>query len=259
VWQWDQIPGDVGCVGVGAVTDIGPAHVFVGRADIFYFDGTRPVSIAEGSVRQWFYNNCSHQYLYKTTVVHDKQTNSVWIYYPSVASTGQLDSAMVYHLGRKQWGVATISIEAALNYVSAGSTIDTLGGTIDALTVPFDSQSWLAGGRITTVFTTAHQISSLSGTTASSYMTLFDIGDDLQVTRMSRAMLSFLSDPTSATCYGYARSKRGAALSPGGTGTYSAGKFDLRQTGRYHRVRFDMVGNWTASSVDFVLTEAGKR
>ena len=75
VWQWDLIPGDVGCIGVDAVTDIGGAgHVFVGRSDIMLFDGTRPQSIAEGQVRQWFYNNVSQAYLYRTSVLHDKQT-----------------------------------------------------------------------------------------------------------------------------------------------------------------------------------------
>lgn len=259
VWDFELVPGDVGCVGPDAVTDIGSAHIFVARGDIMIFDGTRPQSIAEGAVRQWFFNNVSQQYLYKTIVVHDKQANTVWIYYPSNQSTGQLDSALVYHLGRKQWGVATLSIEAALNYVSPGVTVDTMTGTIDSSTVPFDSQYWLAGGRITTVFNSSHQMCSLSGATAASSMTLWDFGDDQQVTRLSRALVSYQSDPTSATVAGFNRMQRGATLSASGSGTYSAGKFDIRQSGRWHRLRFDMVGSWMASGVDYVLQMAGRR
>ena len=261
VWQFDQIPGDVGCVGVDAVTDIGPAQIFVSRGDIFYFDGTRPVSIAEGSVRQWFYNNASQQYLYKTTLIHDKQANTVWMYYVSAASTtGTLDSALVYHLGRKQWGKASVAIECAMNYVSAGVTIDTMSGTIDGqLDIPFDSQYWLAGGRITTVFTTAHQMSSMTGTTGASSMLLFDAGDDQQVTKLTRMRVGYQAEPTSATCTGFARMARGKSLGSGGSGSYSAGKFDIRQSGRFHRVRVDAVGNWTAAEVDFDLTKAGQR
>jgi hypothetical protein len=262
VWQFDAIPGDIGCVGLDAVTDIGPAHIFVGRGDIFYFDGTRPVSIAEGQVRQWFYDNASQQYLYKTTLVHDKQANVVWMFYVSrTNTTGTLDSAMVYHLGRRQWGVATISIEAALNYVSPGFTFDTMPGpTYDDLPdVAFDSQYWLSGGRILTVFSTAHQMSSLTGVTGSSSMTLFDVGDDQQVTRLNRLRVSYLSNPTSATCSGFVRMARGAVTSTGGTGTYTSGKFDIRQAGRFHRVVVDAVGNWVASGVDFSLTPGGQR
>lgn len=262
VWQFDQVPGDIGCVGTDAVTDIGPAQIFVGRADIYYFDGTRPVSIADGVIRQWFYNNASQNYLYKTTLVHDKQNNIVWFYYVSQSSTsGVLDSALAYHLGRKQWGVATQSIEAAMNYVSAGYTFDTMpGSTFDTVPdVSYDSQYWLAGGRITTVFNTSHQMCSLTGVTGASSMTLFDVGDDQQVTKMQRLRVSYLTNPTSATCAGFVRMARGAISSTGGTGTYTNGKFDIRQAGRFHRIKIDAMGNWVASGVDFSITPAGQR
>ena len=260
MWQFDQVPGDIGCVGPDAVTDIGPAQIFVGRGDIFYFDGTRPISIAEGQVRQWFYTNASQQYLYKTTVIHDKQANLVWIYYPSVFSTGGLDSALVYHLGRKQWGQMSINIESACNYISSGLTFDTLPGTFDTLPdVGYDSQYWLSGGRLTTVVTTAHQLSSMTGVSGNTSMTMVDVGDDAAVSRLKRVRVSYSVEPTSATIAGFSKMSRGAVTSTGATGVYSAGKFDLQQSGRYHRVRVDAMGNWGASAVDFDLVAAGQR
>ena len=260
VWQFDQVPGDIGCVGVDAVTDIGPAQIFVSRGDIFYFDGTRPFSIAEGKVRQWFYSNASQQYLYKTTLIHDKQNNVVWLFFASNASSGDLDEALVYHLGRKQWGRCTQTIEAACNYVSAGFTFDTLPDTYDTLpSVSYDSQYWLSGGRMTTVFTSTHQMSSLTGVNLSSSMTLFDAGDDKAVLRLVRARVAYQYEPTSATVTGLTKMARGASLSPGGSGSYSAGKFDIRQAGRFHRLKIDATGNWGASAVDFDLSPAGAR
>lgn len=261
VWQFDQIPGDVGCVGVDAVTDIGSAHIFVGRGDIYYFDGTRPVSIAEGQIRQWFYDNASPEYLYRTIVTHDKQNNVVWVFYASKVSTGAKDAAIVYHLGRKQWGVATMTVQAALNFVSVGFTYDTLPGpTMDTMpSISFDSQYWLAGGRMMSVFTSAHQLSSLTGVTGASSMSLFDVGDDIQVTKLDRMTVTYLSNPTSASCAGFKRMARGEATSVGGTGVYANGKFDIRQAGRFHRLRVDAVGNWSASGVNFMLKPAGAR
>ena len=259
-WQFDAIPGDIGCVGSDAVADIGPALVFVGRADIFYFDGTRPVSIAEGQLRQWFFANVSQAYLYKTTLVHDKQNNVVWFFYPGLSSTGDLDSALVYHLGRKTWGVATVTIEAACNYVSAGLVFDTLPGTFNTLpAVSFDSQYFVSGGRVTTVFTSAHQMASLSGAAASSSMTLFDAGDDLTYSYLSRVLVAYQYAPASATAAGFVKGSRGEVTQTGGTGTYSAGKFDLRQSGRFHRVKIDAVGDWGASGVDLKLSASGQR
>jgi hypothetical protein len=259
-WQFDAVPGDVGCVGVDAVSDIGSALIFVSRSDIMYFDGTRPVSIAEGKIRKWFNVNASQSYLYKTTVIHNKHENIVWIFYASSASTGELDSALAYHLGTQKWGVATMTTEAALNFVSAGASFDSAAGTFDtAGNVSFNSEFFIAGGRTTAVFTPAHQMSSLSGIAAASSMTLFDVGDDSTFSNLNRVVVAYQSEPASASVAGYARGQRGAMSIAGGSGVYSAGKFDLRQAGRFHRVRIDAVGDWGASGVDFKLSPSGQR
>ena len=260
VWEFELLPVDVGCIGIDAVTDLGGAgHIFVGRSDILLFDGTRPVSIAEGAVRQWFYDNVSQQYIQKTTVVHDKQNGVVWIFYPSTNST-VCDQALVYHLGQKKWGRCTQTIEAALNYVSAGATIDGLSGTIDTLPdVSFDSQYWLAGGRMMTVYNSSHQLSTMTGNTAASSMTLFDVGDDALVSRLSRLRVAYQSAPTSATVTGFIKMTRGEAVTAGGSGAYANGKFDIRQAARFHRLRVDAVGSWVTAMVDFDFMPAGQR
>ena len=263
VWQWDMVPGDVGCVGVDAVCDLGgTGQVFVGRSDIMMFDGTRPVSIADGAVRQWFYNTASQRYLYKTVVIHDKQNGLVWIFYADTSST-VCNQGIVYHLAGKRWGKVTQTIECALNYVSAGATIDDLasyGASIGELPdVSLDSQYWQAGGRMMTVMTSAHQLSTLSGITGPSSMTLFEIGDDEVFTRLSRMRIGYQAAPTSAVVSGYVKPSRGEAYQTGGTGTYAAGKFDLMQSGRWHKAKIDAVGSWAAAVVDFDLVPAGKR
>ena len=260
VWQWDLIPGDVGCVGVDAVTDLGGlGHLFVGRSDILLFDGTRPVSIAEGKVRQWFYNQISQEYLFKTTVVHDKQNGVVWVFYPSISST-VCDKALVYHLGTGRWGIVTQTIECALNYVSAGATIGSVGGNIEDLPeVSFGSQYWLAGGRMMTVMTSDHQLSTLTGISGSSSMTLFDVGDDQVVSRLSRVRVAYQQEPTTAAADGFIKMSRGAGTVNGGSGTYSGGKIDIRQSARFHRVNINATGPWVAAAVDFDFMQAGQR
>lgn len=260
VWQWDLVPGDVGCIGVDAVTDLGGlGHLFVGRGDIMMFDGTRAQSVAEGKVRQWFFNQVSQAYIYLTTVIHDKQKGIVWIFYPSTNST-VCDKALVYHLSTGRWGLVTQTIEAALNYVSAGATIGSVGGTLgDLPDVSFGSQYWLTGGRLTTVFTSAHQLSNLAGNTAGSSMTLFDVGDDQAVSRLKRLRVAYQQAPTSATVSGLVRLSRGEGSSDGGSGTYTNGKFDIRQSGRFHRLTVDAVGSWIAAAVDFDFIGAGQR
>lgn len=263
-WDFQRIPSDVGCVGVRAVTDIaGMGHAVVGRNDIYIFDGTRPQSIAEGKIRQWFYSNVSQGYLSRTQVAHDRQNNLVWIFYPSTGSTGTLDSALAYHLGRGVWGRMTVTVEEAMNYVGTGLTWDTLNtvaATWNAMpSVSWDAQYWLAGGRFTALFNSSHQICSLTGASSTSSVTLFDVGDDQAVSHLTRLRMAYQTDPTSATCQGFKRMSRGGTLIDGAAGTYSSGKFDLRQAGRFHRVRVDNVGPWLAQFVDFDFRPGGRR
>lgn len=191
VWNWLQVPGgDAGCVGKEAICDIGGAHFFVGD-DIWIFDGTRPVPVADGYVRQSFFDNSNPSCRYKTICVFDRQKNLVWVFYPSLGSTTP-DSELVYHVTAKKWGAANRSIEAALNYVSGGVTIDGLSAispTIGGLSsYSFDSQFWLAGGKSLSIFNTSHQLQSMTGISVSSSMTTGDVGDDDAVSLQPRAL-----------------------------------------------------------------------
>ena len=263
VWNWTQVPGgDAGCVGKDAFTDIGGAHFIVGQDNLWLFDGSRPVPIGVGQVREWFYSNSNPSYRYKIQCIFDRQTNRVWIFYPSTNST-TLDSAMVYHLGTKQFGLVTINIQAVLNYISAGTTIDGLSGisaTIDGLsTYSFDSQFWLAGGRSLSVFDTAYQLKLMSGVSTSSSYTTGDMGNDESVSLLSKIRIRFAPGyaPASATAQMFSKMTEGAGLTNGRTHTLNDGKFDPLQAARFHRATIAMTGDVRVLAMDAVLKPMG--
>lgn len=246
VWQWERIPGKVGCVGPEAVTDIGGAHIFVGEDNIWLFDGTRPQPIATGQIRQWFYNNSSAQNRYKTIVKHDRQNSRVWIFYPSSSSTGGCDSALVYHLVTRKWGRADRSIEAAVNFITPGITWDTLssiGATWDSLpSVPWDSQQWQVGGSALAVFDTSHRLVTLTGASTGGGITTGDIGDDYRMSQLQEFRLRFTLSPSSAVATGSTKRNEGDTGAVKSSATMRDGKFSLRQSGRFHRVAATMTG-----------------
>lgn len=263
VWNWIQAPGgDAGCVGKEAVCDIGGAHFFVGEDNFWLFDGTRPVPIADGQVRQWFYDNSSQSYRYKTTCVFDRQTNRVWVFYVSKDGTN-LDRAIVYHVLSKKWGRADRSIEAALNYVSGAITIDglsSISSTIDGLpAVSFDSQYWLSGGKSLSIFNTSHQLQSLTGNSLSSSFTTGENGDDNDVSCMNKVRLRYAKAPTSASVQMFYQMTSGAGYTAGTTGTVLDGKFDLRQSARWHKGTFSFTGPVQVTHMEAEVKPAGKR
>ncbi len=263
VWNWLQVPGgEAGCIGKEAICDIGGAHFFVGDDNMWIFDGTRPVPVADGIVRQFFFDNSNPSYRYKTICVFDRQKNLVWVFYPSLGSSIP-DSALVYHITAKKWGVANRSIEAALNYISSGVTIDGLSAisaTIDGLSsYSFDSQFWLAGGRSMSIFNTSHQLQSMTGATVNSSMTTGAVGDDYQVSALNRIRMRYALAPQAATVQTFVQMNSGVGFTAAASGTVLDGKFDLRQSARWHKATFSFTGPVRITAMDADLTPAGER
>jgi hypothetical protein len=263
VWQWDQVPGDVGCVGPEAVCDIGGAHFIVGDDDIRLFDGTRPTPVA-AALRQWFYNDSSATYRYRTITKYDRQNGRVWVFYCSTSNTtGTPDSALVWHKTTGRWGRANRVVEAALNYLTPGQTWDSWGATYaswDALpAVPWDSQAWQSAGRALAIFDSTHDLKTLTGAGENSGLTTGDYGDDFLTTDVMGVRLRFLSAPTTGTVAGQTRTGAGEAFSMGGSGTLSDAKFDLRQSGRFHRFAFLLTGSHEVSGFALQGVKAGRR
>ena len=264
VWQWALVPGgESGAVGQEAVCDIGGQHFYVGSDNFWLFDGTRPQPLGNGVVRQWFLSNSSPSFRYRTKCVYDKQNNLVRVFFPSSASNGVCDFCLVYHVLTQQWGTDNRSVEAPMNYIAPGVTIDGMNAyaaTIDTLpNIPVDSQFWLVGGQLPAYFDNTHKLVSLNGVCGSSSFTTSDAGDDDVVSDIDRFRVRYTSSPASASATGFYKKNEGSALTAGPTNAINDGKFDVRQSGRFHRIRVDMTGDHRETGYDIKLIQAGMR
>jgi len=263
-WQWTLIPGsECGAVGPEAVCDVGGVHFIVGEDDFWLFDGTRPMALGEGVIRDWFRRNSSQTFRYRTKCTYDRQRNLVWISYASPTSTGDCDRTLAYHLSTKKWGSADRVIQAALNFISPGVTIDGLNAyaaTIDGLPeIPVDSQYWLAGGRLYAYFNASNQLVSNSGVAGVSSFTTGDLGDDDMVTMIDRFRTRFTLSPATATATGLMKMNEGDPLVVGAVCAINDGKFDVRQSARFHRIRVDMTGDHKETAFDVKAIQVGER
>lgn len=265
VWDWLQVPGgEAGCVGKEAVCDIGGAHFFVGDDNIWLFDGTRPMPVADSTVRQWFFDNSNPLYRYRTKCVFDRQNNRVWIFFPSNSSS-TCDSTLVYHVLTKKWGKSNRTIEAVLAYVAPGTTYDTwssAGATYDTLpNVAYDSQYWVSGGQALSIINTSHQLQLVNGGAGASSFTTGDAGDDESVLLLKQLRLRYASGyaPTSATVQTYSKMNSGDGFAAAASGAVNDGKFDTLRAARWHRATFTFSGATRVTGIDAKMTTQGLR
>lgn len=261
VWQWSMPVGDVGCVGVEAVADTPSGHVFVGSDNVYLFDGhiARPVG---DQIRQWWIDNSSSQFRYRTKLMWDRDNALVWMFYPSVNSS-ECDRTLVFHVPSGRWGIADQTVEAVLNYTSQGITYDSgasLGYTYDSgPAFSYDSPFWLASKSNPAIFGTDHKIQSLTGIPGDWSFTTGDYGDEVQTSFLGRVNVRWSKQPDFSSCQGYTKESSGAIIQAGSLASFDGSKFPMRQSGRFHRVEISGSGEAKLSGIDLQLQAAGVR
>ena len=263
VWRFTQVGFDVGCVGPEAAADTSVGHVFVGSDNIYLFDGTRPVPIATGVIRQWWLDHSSADYRYRTKLLWDRDNGLVWIFFPSSESTGNCDDCIVYHVASKMWGRVDIDVEAVVNYVSPAVTYD--GGSALITTydtgpaIAFDSPFWLSQKSNPAIFSTSHVIQTLSGIPGSWSFETHDEGAEEQYFDVLALHMRFALKPDVITCTPRTRDTSGAALTSGAAVAFDGAKFPLRVNARFTRFRIEGSGAAKIAGLQPSLRPAGTR
>jgi len=263
VWTWRNVSFDVGCVGVDAVADTSIGHIFVGSDNIYHFDGTRPVSIATGVVRQWWLDNSSAEYRYKTKLLWDRDNSLVWVFFPSSSSSGACDDCIVFHTTTRQWGRVNMGVETVVNYVTPPITYDSGTPLVTSYdsgpAIAFDSPFWLASKSNPAAFGTDHVLDTLTGIPGAWSIRLGDFGDETQWSYCADLRMRFALKPTVLTCTPITKATSGDAAVYGSAASFDGSKFPLRQTSRFHSFLIQGQGNAKFSAVAPTFREAGTR
>lgn len=270
VWDWTPVAEEVGCVGQDALAQTSIGHVFVGQDNIYLFDGTRPFPLATGTVRQWWIDNSSGQYRSRSKVLWDRQNNLVWIYFPSKFSTGACDYCLVFHVLKRQWGRADNTAQAVVNYYTqGGGSYDSPSAFLSSIfttynsTAPspaYDSVLWLNEKEAPAIFNASNQLQALEGGADDSSFTTGDYSlGDMGASMCRGVRIQWAQQPSIADCIGYTRDGSGKALVQASAVELGDSAFDVRQTGRVHRFRFELSGDCKFSAIDPELVSAGRR
>jgi hypothetical protein len=251
IWQFDLIPGSAGAMSQEAVVNIGtpdnPKHIFMGDDDFYVYDGSKPVPIGTGTVKNQVFNSLQQSRSYACAALHDQRNSLVYFYYP-VADSVNPDHCVVYNYRTNRWGVDDRQIEAATDFVQAAVTYDGLGALYstyaDFPTLSYDLAFLGSSQQVPAIFDTSHILKKLTGVAGSSSFTTGDMGDPQYCTTVNRLVPIFLQAPTTARLTNSYRMRTGDSLTNDSTVDMDSGKFDFLRDARWHRVQLDMTGDW---------------
>lgn len=266
VIQWTPVKKAVGCASNEAVVDTGTFHLFPGSNDFYLFDGNEPIEIGQ-NVRAWFFDQLNPSYAYNIKALHDIYSGHVWWFYPGPNSAGELDSAIVYDYRRQRWGVADRSIEAPVEIVLDGityGTIDSYFATYgDLPDIPYGSPFWSAGRPVPALFGTDHVPYTISGSPGAWAFTTGIVGDDSNVSMLSRVRVHWVTRPSSATLKNYRAMDAGDSFVLHGTRSMNTtrGMFPVRSSANWHQFALNSTGagEFTGMSVEAEPAAVGAR
>ena len=250
IWDFALIPGETGAASNYCIVDVGtsddPRHIFMGYEDFYSFDGSRPVPLGTNVIKETVFGELNKTYANATFALHDRINSRIYFYYPTSASTTP-NKCVVYNYRSNRWGRDDRSVEAVVEYISAGTTYDDLGTLYstyaDLPGVSYDSGIWAGGYPIPAYFDTSHVLQTLTGASSTSQLTTGDIGEDTQQILISRVKPRFITAPTSATMTNYYRYNLGDALTTDTTVNMSSSRFDVLREARWHRFNIAFVGD----------------
>lgn len=260
VFEFNQLPGDIGCATNDAIVSIGLAHFFVGYEDFYLFDGSRPIAIG-GPVKKTFFTDLNKKYRYKIVGLHDRINSLVMFFYPSnSATTGINDSCICYNYKTDKWGKINRGAEAGLENLTGQITYANIGNYFASyadITVTYDSPFWTQNYPVPTIFDTSHTMQTLTGIPGTCSITTGDLGDDNTFSLLDRVRPRFSTAPTSAKLTNYYRNTSGSSLTQDKTVTMTSGKCDLFRSSRWHRLKLSTSGVSELSSIDVSLQGEG--
>lgn len=248
VWQWELTPFTVGCIAPLAVAnDRTGLLYFLGTDNLYSYDGAQVQGLMDGILAQSFLtdfqpqNNVDLQPNAGPYLVFDEARNMIVVSY--LGMTG--NCLLFYHVPTKRWGRAQYSSSWFDCIFPIRVDYEAVGAAQTGAIVGYAPNNQVLG-----MFKTDHKAYQIKDAYDGSawpvvpYLTIGDIGDDYVDTELISSRLRFTIAPSAGTATGYHRNNLDASLTTAApVARTSDGKFETRQTDRWHRLKFEFQGD----------------
>jgi hypothetical protein len=254
IWEFSLIPGQAGAMSQEVVVNIGtpenPKHIFMGQDDFYLYDGSKPIPLGTNRVKQQVYGSLLQSRSYACTALHKPNESLVYFYYPTSDSTIP-DKCVVYNYRTDQWGVDDRQVEATTDFVASSVTYDGLGSlyaTYADFPMLAHDLAFTGSTQISpAVFATSHHLKTLTGPAGATSFTTGDYGNDQKSSTVTKVRARFMQAPTTARLTHYYRNNLGDSLTTGTATDISNGAFDFVWDAKWHRLQWNLTGDWEMS------------
>jgi hypothetical protein len=260
IFQFRKMPGEYGMLARGCGVNTPLGNVVLSAGDVILNTGQGMVSIADGLVRKYIFDNLTSDNYKRAFVASNPQRNEVLICFPFAGST-LCNKACVWNWLTKTWGLRDLS---SVTYAAVGQIDYTTTSTwsADSERWDWDLTTWTgneyAPNKAFDVGSSDDGVNALTGTLQRTGMTL----DDPYTNKLVRAVYPRVDGAAAGTL----SVRVGAAMTPDATPTWSSpvtftvgssSKADVFAQGRYLAVEFSGSLAYRVRSFDLDVISTG--
>ena len=257
IFQFDNISRGKGCIAAGSIAQLQGITFFLSDDGFYTCDVQNVTAIGSEKIDRWFFSNADESaFDTMSCAVDPVRKLIIWNFKNTFAQR----VLAIYNFRTQKWTYG----DAGTDYISDASTsattlegLDSLSGSIDALTVSLDSILYM-GGKYFLGGTYGTRVMTYNGASATGNIITGDLNaGGRSVVTLARPLV----DAGSATVSVASRTLLSEQTNFGTAGIAdSDNRISLRSNGNYHQFRVIPTGNWkTAVGLDVELQGQGVR
>jgi hypothetical protein len=268
IFEFDKVQLQKGCKIPNSVSNIGHMVFYLSDDGFYMFDGQSSSPIGAERVNKYFLKRFDSSFSGRMSSVVDPLRQVVFWSYASVDSgDGTPDEMIMYNYATDSWSTANIGLDAMAPLFTAGYTLEGLvniSSDLDALPSSLDSEIY-KGGEFFFAGAKDKKIQSFTGENLSAVIETseFDLkaGHSSVITGVIPYVETDSGSGYTLTSQVSSRSTQSSNVGFSAPSSVNSDNFcPVRSSGKFHRVRLNISGDWNhAQGIDVDGKATGRR
>jgi len=268
IFTFEKVETNHGCNYPNSVASLGASQVFYLADDGFFmFNGQKSIPIGAEKVDQFFFDDLDFANSDRISCTIDPENQVVMWGYPSVNGIGNPDRILVYNYAVQKWALVELDHEllsSSLTPTFSLEALDSLSSSLDDLTTSLDSRFY-SGGFFQLSAGKDKKIHTITGAPLEATLETTEFEPANMRHSLIRSVTPYVTTkgavaPT-VTSQLASRSRQIDGYTYGSAVTLNNDNTcPIRGSGRYHRIRVNVNGDWRyALGVDIDASAMGRR
>ena len=268
IFTFEKVETNHGCNYPNSVASLGASQVFYLADDGFFmFNGQRSIPIGAEKVDQFFFDDLDFSNTDRISCAIDPENQVVMWGYPSGDGTGNPDRILAYNYAVQKWSIAELDHELLSSSLTPSFSVeglDTISSTLEGLTTSLDSRFY-SGGFFQLSAGKDKKIHTITGAPLAATLETTEFEPANMRHSLIRSVTPYVTTKgSSAPTVTSQLASRSRQIDGFTYGTAVALNNDntcpIRGSGRYHRVRVSVNGDWRyALGIDIDASAMGRR